>query len=153
MTKTINFTVPGVPVAKGRARSFIRAGHVAHYTPEQTARYENLVKMAARQAMGSWEPMQGAVEMVLLLHMPVPASWSQKRRTAALSGQVRPTTKPDCSNVLKAVEDGWVKPGSTVVCTVTGHGLKDPDTALRDVPEVTPLPVDPAAVVAALGLG
>lgn len=105
MTKTINFIVPGVPVAKGRARSFIRAGHVAHYTPEQTARYENLVKMAARQAMGSWEPMQGAVELVLLLHMPVPASWSQKRRTAALSGQVRPTTKPDCSNVLKAVED------------------------------------------------
>lgn len=103
--KTINFTVPGVPVAKGRARSFIRAGHVAHYTPEQTARYENLVKLAARQAMGTWEPMQGAVELVLLLHMPVPASWSQKRRTAALSGQVRPTTKPDCSNVLKAVED------------------------------------------------
>lgn len=105
MTRTINFTVPGVPVAKGRARSFIRAGHVAHYTPDQTARYENLVKLAARQAMGTWEPMQGAVELVLLLHMPVPASWSQKRRAAALSGQVRPTTKPDCSNVLKAVED------------------------------------------------
>jgi threonine synthase len=40
-----------------------------------------------------------------------------------------------------------------VVCTVTGHGLKDPDTALRDMPTVTPVPVDPAAVVAALGLG
>jgi hypothetical protein len=33
------------------------------------------------------------------------------------------------------------------------HGLKDPDTALRDMPTVTPVPVDPAAVVAALGLG
>lgn len=25
---------------------------------------------------------------------------------------------------------------------MTGNGLKDPDTALRDVPTVTPLPVD-----------
>jgi threonine synthase len=40
-----------------------------------------------------------------------------------------------------------------VVCTVTGHGLKDPDTALRDVPEPELTPVDPAAVAAALDLG
>ena len=53
---------------------------------------------------------------------------------------------------LKAVEDGWVKPGSSVVCTVTGNGLKDPDTALRDMPKVEPVPVDPVAVVAKLGL-
>ena len=39
------------------------------------------------------------------------------------------------------------------MCTVTGNGLKDPDTALRDMPTVTPLAVDPAAVVAELGLG
>ncbi|MDT7740662.1 MAG: threonine synthase, partial [Mycobacterium sp.] len=42
--------------------------------------------------------------------------------------------------------------GSTVVCTVTGNGLKDPDTALRDMPTVSPVPVDPVAVVAKLGL-
>ena len=65
---------------------------------------------------------------------------------------VEPASAASVAGLLKAVEDGWVKPGSTVVCTVTGHGLKDPDTALRDMPQVTPLPVDPAAVVAALGL-
>ncbi|MGH3469226.1 MAG: threonine synthase, partial [Thermocrispum sp.] len=40
-------------------------------------------------------------------------------------------------------------------CTVTGHGLKDPDTALTgwvDGPKIEPLPVDPTAVAAALGL-
>ncbi|OOK80123.1 threonine synthase domain protein [Mycobacterium kansasii] len=42
--------------------------------------------------------------------------------------------------------------GSTVVCTVTGNGLKDPDTALKDMPVVSPLPVDPVAVVEQLGL-
>ena len=40
------------------------------------------------------------------------------------------------------------EPGSTVVCTVTGNGLKDPDTALKGMPTVTALPVDPVAVVA-----
>lgn len=105
MTKTVNFIVPGIPVAKGRARSFIRAGHVAHYTPEPTARYENLVRLEAKRAMGSWEPMQGAVELVLRLYMPIPASWSKKKRQEAVEGTLRPTTKPDCSNVLKAIED------------------------------------------------
>ncbi|MEI6252219.1 MAG: threonine synthase [Mycobacteriaceae bacterium] len=66
---------------------------------------------------------------------------------------VEPASAASVAGLLKAVGDGWVRPGSVVVCTVTGHGLKDPDTALRDVPPVTPLPVEPAAVVAALGLG
>ncbi|MGH3583302.1 MAG: threonine synthase, partial [Mycobacterium sp.] len=55
--------------------------------------------------------------------------------------------------LLKSIEDGWVKPGSTVVCTVTGNGLKDPDTALKGMPPVTPVPVDPVVVVEKLGLG
>ena len=66
---------------------------------------------------------------------------------------VEPASAASIAGLLKSVEDGWVKPGSTVVCTVTGNGLKDPDTALRDMPTVTPLPVDPGAVVAELGLG
>lgn len=65
---------------------------------------------------------------------------------------VEPASAASVAGLLKAVEDGWVAPGSTVVCTVTGHGLKDPDTALRDMPAVTPVPVDAGAVVAALGL-
>ena len=65
---------------------------------------------------------------------------------------VEPASAASVAGLLKAAEDGWVRPGSTVVCTVTGHGLKDPDTALRDMPTVTAIPVDPAAVVAALGL-
>jgi len=39
-----------------------------------------------------------------------------------------------------------------VVCTVTGHGLKDPATALEGNIEVEPLAVDPGAVAAALEL-
>ncbi|CKI23660.1 threonine synthase [Mycolicibacterium smegmatis] len=65
---------------------------------------------------------------------------------------VEPASAASIAGLLKSVEDGWVKPGSTVVCTVTGNGLKDPDTALKGMPQVTPVPVDPSAVVAELGL-
>ena len=65
---------------------------------------------------------------------------------------VEPASAASIAGLLKAVDDGWVAAGSTVVCTVTGNGLKDPDTALRDMPSVSPVPVDPVAVVAKLGL-
>ncbi len=47
--------------------------------------------------------------------------------------------------------DGMDKP-ETVVCVLTGHGLKDPDTALAGMPAVQPIPVDPVAVASALEL-
>jgi threonine synthase len=65
---------------------------------------------------------------------------------------VEPASAASIAGLLKSIEDGWVAKGSTVVCTVTGNGLKDPDTALKDMPTVTPVPVDPVVVVAKLGL-
>ena len=66
---------------------------------------------------------------------------------------VEPASAASIAGLLKSVEDGWIATGSTVVCTVTGNGLKDPDTALSGMPVVTAVPVDPAAVVAILELG
>ena len=102
----ITFTIPGEPVAKGRARSFIRNGHVAHYTPDKTARYENLVKLAAQQAMGERNPSEGAVALIVRAFMSIPASWSQKKQRAAALGEVTPTKRPDLDNIVKAVKDG-----------------------------------------------
>jgi threonine synthase len=65
---------------------------------------------------------------------------------------VEPASAASIAGLLKSIEDGWVAKGSTVVCTVTGNGLKDPDTALKGMPAVTPVPVDPVAVAAQLGL-
>jgi threonine synthase len=65
---------------------------------------------------------------------------------------VEPASAASIAGLLKSIEDGWVAKGSTVVCTVTGNGLKDPDTALKDMPAVTPVPVDAGVVVAELGL-
>ena len=43
-------------------------------------------------------------------------------------------------------------PGSRVVCTITGNGLKDPDWAVSAAPAPVTVQVDPAAAAAALGL-
>ena len=42
-----------------------------------------------------------------------------------------------------------LEPGSVVVCVVTGHGLKDPDTAARWSPEPVAVDPDPDAIEAA----
>ncbi|AKC38324.1 threonine synthase [Mycolicibacterium phlei] len=65
---------------------------------------------------------------------------------------VEPASAASIAGLLKSVADGWVPKGSTVVCTVTGNGLKDPDNALNGMPEVTPIPVQASAVAEALEL-
>ena len=67
-----------------------------------------------------------------------------------------PASAASVAGLLIAHEAGQVPVGATVVCTVTGHGLKDPQWALRtpDGGEVTPvrIPVDAFSAAQALGL-
>jgi threonine synthase len=57
------------------------------------------------------------------------------------------------AGLLASAEAGLVPAGATVVCTLTGHGLKDPDWAVSTAPAPLTIPADPAAAAAALGLG
>ncbi|GLZ39106.1 threonine synthase [Actinokineospora sp. NBRC 105648] len=65
---------------------------------------------------------------------------------------VEPGSAASVAGLLATAADGRLPKGSVVVCTVTGHGLKDPDTALRGLVEVEPVPVDASAVASALDL-
>ncbi|UOZ07463.1 threonine synthase [Amycolatopsis sp. WQ 127309] len=65
---------------------------------------------------------------------------------------VEPASATSVAGLLATAADGRLPKGATVVCTVTGHGLKDPQTALAGNVEVEPLAVDPSAVAAALDL-
>ncbi|MDT7798295.1 MAG: threonine synthase [Actinomycetota bacterium] len=65
---------------------------------------------------------------------------------------VEPASATSVAGLLATAADGRLPQGATVVCTVTGHGLKDPQTALAGNVEVEPLAVDPSAVAAALDL-
>jgi threonine synthase len=56
---------------------------------------------------------------------------------------VEPASAASIAGLLAAHENGEIEKDSTIVCTVTGHGLKDPDTATRDI-EI-PKAVDPSS--------
>ena len=69
---------------------------------------------------------------------------------------VEPASAASVAGLLAAARDGLVPAGATVVCTVTGHGLKDPAWALKDADgePVLPVrvPVDAFTAASALGL-
>ncbi len=106
MPDTIEFIIPGEPVAKGRARSFVRNGRIAHYTPAKTARYESLVRLVARQAMSEKLPIESAVILIIRAFLAIPKSWSLKKQQAAAVGEVAHTKRPDLDNIVKAIKDG-----------------------------------------------
>jgi threonine synthase len=68
---------------------------------------------------------------------------------------VEPASAAGVAGLLKMHAAGRLKAGLTVVCTVTGHGLKDPKWALRgaDGGEVEPVKVPVDAMTAATALG
>ncbi|WP_030488029.1 threonine synthase [Micromonospora chokoriensis] len=56
------------------------------------------------------------------------------------------------AGLLQQAAAGAVPPGSTVVCTVTGHGLKDPEWAISTAPAPLTIANDPLAAARALDL-
>ncbi|MFI5842892.1 threonine synthase [Catenuloplanes sp. NPDC051500] len=56
------------------------------------------------------------------------------------------------AGLLQQAEAGLVPAGSTVVCTVTGHGLKDPEWAISTAPSPTTIPNDVLAAARSLEL-
>ncbi len=102
MPRTVTIEVEGPPVAKARARVTRRGA----YTPARTREYEGQVALAARLAMGGHAPFNGPLFTMVEVHLPVPRSWSKKKQAAALAGDLRPTSRPDLDNVVKAALDG-----------------------------------------------
>ena len=75
------------------------------------------------------------------------------RQLAATEGVfVEPASASSVAGLRKAVDHGLVEPGERVVCTVTGHGLKDPQRAIDEVELGQPVVASLDAVAAELGL-
>lgn len=106
MTSLARFEVPGEPQGKGRARVGRVNGRARMFTPAKTVAYEGLIAMAAQQAMQGKAPTQYPCLVQIDAYTVPPASWSKKKRAAALAGELYPTTKPDIDNIAKAVGDG-----------------------------------------------
>jgi threonine synthase len=102
--------------------------------------------LAAREATDGYF---GAIEDDMILA-------AQRILSTEVGIFVEPASAISVAGLLERSEAGEVPAGSTVVLTVTGHGLKDPQWALRnaDGGEITPtiVPVDVNEVASVLGL-
>ncbi|MEX2237170.1 MAG: pyridoxal-phosphate dependent enzyme, partial [Dehalococcoidia bacterium] len=62
-----------------------------------------------------------------------------------------PASAASLAGLLKLAADGWDFSGRRIVCVITGSGLKDPDTALREGMEATEADANLESVERALG--
>ena len=106
MTFQVFFTIEGTPVPKGRPRFARRGKFVSTYSPKTTVDYESKVSEAAKQAMGSSEPLETPLAAYIYITLPIPASYSKKRTAACLANEERPTKRSDIDNYCKAIFDG-----------------------------------------------
>jgi threonine synthase len=69
-------------------------------------------------------------------------------RMLALGGVfAEPASAASVAGLMKFGAAGGIRPGSTCVCTLTGHGLKDPDTALKNLSNTIVVEPDIAKVL------
>ena len=109
----VSVTLSGPPAGKGRPRfrwvppgANGRPGFVHVYTPKETEAVETALKWMGKAAMRGRPLLEGPLAVRLFAMMPVPKSWPNKRRDAALAGLIFHTSTPDGDNIFKLCADG-----------------------------------------------
>lgn len=101
----VKFIVVGPPKGKGRPR-FQRIGNYTHVsTPPDTVNYENLVKLEYEYQCKKYYFETKELGMNITAYYPIAKSTSKKKKEMMINGEINPTKKPDCDNVLKIVAD------------------------------------------------
>jgi threonine synthase len=117
------------------AAPIVKGAPVEH--PETVATAIRIGKPASwQQAVAARDESGGRIEAVT--DEEILAAYDM---LASLEGVFcEPASAASVAGVIKLNKEGYFKPGARIVCTLTGNGLKDPDTAMKDVP--TPVTID-----------
>ena len=99
MNPYVSLNIPGRPIPKARAR----VTRYSVYTPKRCRQYEAYVADEAMLAMLGKDLLTGPVEVHARLYLPMPRSWSSRRRERT-RGSLH-TVKPDLDNFLKTLLD------------------------------------------------
>ncbi|MBI5232795.1 MAG: pyridoxal-phosphate dependent enzyme, partial [Deltaproteobacteria bacterium] len=129
-------------------------------TYKEKQRISNLPKMMGFQAEGAapivlGSPVANPKTIASAIRIGNPASWKSALKARDESGGTigmvsdddilkaysllaeregvfcEPASAASVAGVIKMKREGVINDGDTVVCTLTGHGLKDPDTAIK----------------------
>jgi Holliday junction resolvase RusA-like endonuclease len=98
----IKLTIPGVPVAKQRAR-VTRRGFA--FTPSKTVHYETYIQELFAVQYPAFEPLTGPVVLRVWAYFAIPKGTSRKVRQLMENGFIRRDKWPDWDNLGKAVSD------------------------------------------------
>lgn len=108
----IKFTVPGVPVGKGRPR----VTRYGAYTPEKTRLYEEKVRQCWKTQSGLSFPSGVPIVAEIVAWFPIPKA-TPKARAAGMNKAYH-IKRPDCDNIAKAILDslnGYAYPDDSAV--------------------------------------
>jgi threonine synthase len=148
---------------------------------QDKGKIDSLPKMMGFQAEGAAPIVRGHIitkpeTIATAIRIGNPASWEQAERARDESGGVidmvsdeeileayrylarlegvfgEPASAASVAGLIKMTERGDVKDGDTVVCTITGHGLKDPDSAIGISPKPVSIPARLDEVLKAMRL-
>lgn len=143
----------------------------------QAGKIGSLPRMLGFQAEGAnpivrGHPIPNPETVATAIRIGNPASWQKAVAAAAESGGLisdvsdaeilaaqkelatgegvfaEPASAASVAGLLKQARAGFFPPGATVVCILTGNGLKDPDTALAQVEKPRTVAADKEAIVA-----
>lgn len=98
------FVVPGEVRGKMRPKASSFGGHAKVYTPSKQIEYENWVRLCYQEAYPNEKPMEGPLYAIVNVNMRVPKSASKKKRLTMLTGETKPTKKPDLDNCIKQLD-------------------------------------------------
>ena len=103
---THTFTIVGEPMGKQRPRFSRAGGFVRTHTPQQTANYEQWVRLSYMQQGGTKPfPDDAPLAVTIKAYFKIPKSASKRRAALMRQDAIRPTKKPDCDNICKIVLD------------------------------------------------
>lgn len=78
---------------------------ISQYPDPATEATEKVLAEAASLFMRGRVPTENPVALLVHAFKPIPESWSKSDKAKAEAGYIRPTSKPDGDNYLKAVQD------------------------------------------------
>lgn len=135
MNDSIVIRITGHPVPQGRPRAVAFAGHARLYKPAKSRRWEEDARQEARLVMGPRTPFKGCLLLDLKSFIVPPTGWAAWKIEAAIAGLIRPTSKPDVSNLLKAAEDAlngvvWIDDAQIVNAGASKHYAEQPEVQI-----------------------
>ena len=148
---------------------------------KENGKISKLPKMVGFQAEGAAPIVKGHIfknpkTIATAIKIGNPASWEQAIQARDASGGnidcvtddeileaykvlankegvfVEPASAASVAGLLKYAKNDYFAKGSTVVCILTGHGLKDPDRAIASVKEPVVVENNLGAVIKEIGL-